>query len=89
MRAAFLALALATPAAAAPCGGDFGDFLMAMEGEAIAAGVCLRVETSEELAQALTGWSGPGPEVIEAFFKAHSGATQKTLAALDAEVKTA
>ncbi|WP_374371209.1 3-deoxy-D-manno-octulosonic acid transferase [Tabrizicola sp.] len=57
--------------------------------EAIAAGVCLRVETSEELAQALTGWSGPGPEVIEAFFKAHSGATQKTLAALDAEVKTA
>jgi lytic murein transglycosylase len=39
MRAAFLALALATPAAAAPCGGDFGDFLMAMEGEAIAAGV--------------------------------------------------
>ena len=39
MRAAFLALALATPAAAAPCGGDFGDFLKAMEGEAIAAGV--------------------------------------------------
>lgn len=39
MRAALLALALATPAAAAPCGGDFGDFLKAMEAEATAAGV--------------------------------------------------
>jgi lytic murein transglycosylase len=39
MRAALLALALATPAAAAPCGGDFGAFLQAMEAEAIAAGV--------------------------------------------------
>ena len=39
MRAALLALALATPATAAPCGGDFGDFLKAMEAEAIAAGV--------------------------------------------------
>lgn len=39
MRAALLALALATPAAAAPCGGDFGEFLTAMEAEAIAAGV--------------------------------------------------
>ncbi len=39
MRAALLALALAAPAAAAPCGGDFGDFLKAMEAEAIAAGV--------------------------------------------------
>jgi len=55
--------------------------------EAIAAGVCLRVKTPEELTQALTDWSGPGPEAIEAFFKAHSGATQKTLAALDAQVK--
>lgn len=54
--------------------------------EAIAAGVCLRVETPEALTAALTGWPGPGPEAIEAFFKAHSGATQKTLAALDAEV---
>lgn len=39
MRAALLALALTTPAAAAPCGGDFGDFLKAMEAEATAAGV--------------------------------------------------
>ena len=39
MRAALLALALATPAAAAPCGGDFGDFLTQMKAEAIAAGV--------------------------------------------------
>ncbi len=39
MRAALLALALATPAAAAPCGGDFGDFLKAMEAEAVAEGV--------------------------------------------------
>ncbi len=38
MRAAVLALLLSTPAAAAPCGGDFGDFLEAMEAEAIAAG---------------------------------------------------
>jgi lytic murein transglycosylase len=39
MRAAILAFLLASPAAAAPCGGDFGAFLSAMEGEAIAAGV--------------------------------------------------
>jgi lytic murein transglycosylase len=38
MRAALLALILASPAAAAPCGGDFGDFLKAMEAEAVAAG---------------------------------------------------
>jgi lytic murein transglycosylase len=39
MRAALLALALATPAAAAPCGGDFSAFLQAMEAEAVAEGV--------------------------------------------------
>jgi lytic murein transglycosylase len=39
MRAALFALLLATPAAAAPCGGDFGEFLQAMEAEAVAAGV--------------------------------------------------
>ena len=39
MRAALLALALASPAAAAPCGGDFADFLAAMQAEAVAAGV--------------------------------------------------
>jgi lytic murein transglycosylase len=38
MRAALIALLLATPGAAAPCGGDFGDFLRAMEAEAVAAG---------------------------------------------------
>jgi lytic murein transglycosylase len=39
MRAALFAVLLASPAAAAPCGGDFGDFLQAMKAEAIAAGV--------------------------------------------------
>jgi len=39
MRAALFALVVASPAHAAPCGGDFGDFLQAMEAEAIAAGV--------------------------------------------------
>jgi 3-deoxy-D-manno-octulosonic-acid transferase len=51
--------------------------------EAIAAGVCLRVGSPEALTAALTGWPGPGPEAIEAFFAAHAGATQRTLAALD------
>ncbi len=55
--------------------------------EAIAAGVCLRVETPEALTTALTDWPGPGTGAIETFFTAHSGAAQKTLAALDAEVK--
>ena len=39
MRAALIALTLAAPATAAPCGGDFGDFLRAMQAEAIGAGV--------------------------------------------------
>lgn len=39
MRAAVIALLLTTPAAAAPCGGDFGAFLQTMEAEAVAAGV--------------------------------------------------
>ncbi|HEY6917884.1 MAG TPA: lytic murein transglycosylase, partial [Tabrizicola sp.] len=39
MRAALIALGLATPAAAAPCGGDFGDFLAAMQSEAVAQGI--------------------------------------------------
>ena len=56
--------------------------------EAIAAGVCLRVETAEALTKALTNWPGPEPAAIRAFFTAHSGATEKTLAALDEEVKT-
>jgi 3-deoxy-D-manno-octulosonic-acid transferase len=51
--------------------------------EAIAAGVCLRVETPGALAEVLTGWQGPGQAAIEAFFTAHSGATERTLSALD------
>jgi lytic murein transglycosylase len=39
MRAALFALLLATPAQAAPCGGDFTSFLQTMEAEAIAVGV--------------------------------------------------
>jgi lytic murein transglycosylase len=46
MRAALFALALATPAAAAPCGGDFGDFLKAMQAEAVAEGVPTETATS-------------------------------------------
>jgi lytic murein transglycosylase len=38
MRAALFALCLASPAIAAPCGGEFADFLGAMQAEAIAAG---------------------------------------------------
>lgn len=38
MRAALFALMLTNPAVAAPCGGDFGTFLQAMEAEAVAAG---------------------------------------------------
>jgi 3-deoxy-D-manno-octulosonic-acid transferase len=56
--------------------------------EAIAAGVCLRVETPQALTAALTDWPGPGPVAIETFFTAHSGATEKTLAALDAKIKS-
>lgn len=51
--------------------------------EAIAAGVCLRVETLQELAEALSDWAGPGSTAIEVFFAAHSGATARTVAALD------
>ncbi|WP_103256622.1 3-deoxy-D-manno-octulosonic acid transferase [Tabrizicola aquatica] len=51
--------------------------------EAIAAGVCLRVETAAALTAALTDWQGPGDSAIQTFFAAHSGATEKTLAALD------
>lgn len=51
--------------------------------EAIAAGVCLRVETPEALREALIGWQGPEPTAIDAFFAAHAGATNRTIAALD------
>jgi lytic murein transglycosylase len=39
MRAALLVLLLSSPAAAAPCGGDFGDFLNTMQAEAVAQGI--------------------------------------------------
>ena len=39
MRAALFALLIATPVAAAPCGGDFAGFLQTMEAEAVASGV--------------------------------------------------
>lgn len=55
--------------------------------EAMAAGICLRVETPQALTSALTDWDSPTSEAITAFFQAHSGATIRTLAALDAEVK--
>jgi len=60
MRAALLALLLATPAAAAPCGGAFGDFLTAMEAEAIAAG------TPADLAAAFFAGARPDPAVLKA-----------------------
>jgi lytic murein transglycosylase len=41
MRAALIALAVASPAAAAPCGGDFDTFVQLMRAEAVAGGVPL------------------------------------------------
>lgn len=54
--------------------------------EAIADGVCLRVKTPQALAAALSDWQPPEPAAIEAFFAEHSGATARTLAALDARL---
>jgi len=39
MRVALIALTLASPAAAAPCGGDFGEFLTVMQAEVVALGI--------------------------------------------------
>ena len=52
--------------------------------EAIAAGVCLRVETGGDLTTALSpeGWQGPTAPAIAAFLADHSGATVKTMAAI-------
>jgi lytic murein transglycosylase len=60
MRAALLALLMTTPAAAAPCGGDFGDFLKAMEAEAIAAG------TPPEKAAEFFAGAKQDPKVLKA-----------------------
>jgi len=51
--------------------------------EAEAAGVARKVPDFNALAEALAHPQDPTPETIEAFFAAHSGATQKTLAAID------
>lgn len=60
MRAALIALALASPATAAPCGGDFGDFLQAMEAEAVVAGV-----KPDKAAEFFSG-ARPDPKVLKA-----------------------
>jgi lytic murein transglycosylase len=60
MRAALIALLLTTPAAAAPCGGDFGAFLQAMEAEAIATGIPA-AKAAEFFANAR-----PDPKVLKA-----------------------
>ncbi|MFN4170742.1 MAG: 3-deoxy-D-manno-octulosonic acid transferase [Pseudorhodobacter sp.] len=51
--------------------------------EAEAAGVARKLPDFNALAEALAYPQDPTPEAIEAFFAAHSGATQKTLAAID------
>jgi 3-deoxy-D-manno-octulosonic-acid transferase len=52
--------------------------------EAIAAGVCRRLKTAEDLRATLSPDAPPDPslEAIAAFFDAHSGAVGKTLAAI-------
>ncbi len=60
MRAALVALLLATPAAAAPCGGDFGDFLQTMQAEAVAEG------TPADQAAAFFAGGRQDPKVLKA-----------------------
>jgi lytic murein transglycosylase len=60
MRAALFALLMTTPAVAAPCGGDFGDFLKTMEAEVIAAGV------PAETAAAFLKGARQDPKVLKA-----------------------
>lgn len=53
--------------------------------EAIAAGVCRQLGSAEELAKALKpGATDPSEDQIRAFFAAHSGGVEKTLAAIPA-----
>lgn len=59
-KTALLTLALATPAAAAPCGGDFTDFIAAMKAEAIAAG------TPPDAADAFFAGARQDPRVLKA-----------------------
>ena len=51
--------------------------------EAIAAGVCWKMDSPEHLREVLLASTAPDPAVIEAFFNAHAGATARTIAALD------
>ena len=51
--------------------------------EAIAAGVCWKMDSPEHLREVLLANTAPNPAAIEAFFNAHSGATARTIAALD------
>jgi 3-deoxy-D-manno-octulosonic-acid transferase len=51
--------------------------------EAIAAGVCWKMDSPEHLRKVLLANTAPDPAAIEAFFNAHSGATARTIAALD------
>ena len=60
MRLALLALTLATPLQAAPCGGDFGAFVDAMQGEAIATGI------PADTAAAFFNGASPDPNVLKA-----------------------
>ncbi len=60
MRAALVALLLTSPAAAAPCGGDFGDFLKTMEAEAVAGG------TPADKAAAFFAGAQQDPRVLKA-----------------------
>ncbi len=53
-------LLLASPATAAPCGGDFGDFIAAMTAEAVAAGV------PADQAGAFFDGARPDPKVLKA-----------------------
>jgi len=50
--------------------------------EAIEAGVCRRT-SAERLVEDVLHWPDPSPEAITAFVEAHSGATARTMAALE------
>jgi 3-deoxy-D-manno-octulosonic-acid transferase len=54
--------------------------------EAIAAGIC-RQSSAEKLVQDVLGWPDPPPAAITAFIATHSGATERTLAALEPLLK--
>lgn len=53
--------------------------------EAIAAGVCFHAQGPEDLSRALSpaGWPGPSQAEIRAFLAEHSGATARTMQALE------